>query len=191
MKDFAVRKIVSLGHYFEKDTSLWSCREREILKQIDSKRNRLEKVVIMSTDDLKVEKAEKGGQDGISEPPVKELSESIPSHIMELLAKGEPKGLSTGEVRLLCSFRSSVFFLCFLHKTYSPFFSFFVSKQYEEALARYGYNEVKMDEQPWYLVLLSKYLGIVPLFIMITAALSAAIVSNCNNTEYVPRATQV
>ena len=50
----------------------------------------------------------------------------------------------------------------------------------QEALEKYGYNEVIVEEQPIILQILSRYLGIVPLFIATTAVLSAAIFSDCS-----------
>mmetsp|Transcript_17491 Transcript_17491/g.29674 ORF Transcript_17491/g.29674 Transcript_17491/m.29674 type:complete len:99 (+) Transcript_17491:88-384(+) len=55
------------------------------------------------------------------------------------------------------------------------------SKQVEEARAEYGFNEVAVKEPPLLLQILSRYLGIVPLFMTTTAVLSAAIFSNCAN----------
>ncbi|CAB9501796.1 Plasma membrane ATPase 2 (Fragment) [Seminavis robusta] len=49
----------------------------------------------------------------------------------------------------------------------------------QESLAKHGFNEVVINEQPIILQILSRYLGIVPLFITTTAVLSAAIWSDC------------
>lgn len=57
------------------------------------------------------------------------------------------------------------------------------TKEYEQSLAQHGYNEVVTKEPLVILQLLSRYLGIVPLFIMTTAALSAAIESDCTEGE--------
>jgi hypothetical protein len=55
-----------------------------------------------------------------------------------------------------------------------------------QALAKHGYNEVVIKEQPIILQILSRYLGIVPLFMTTTAVLSAAIFSDCSDDpEYV------
>lgn len=53
--------------------------------------------------------------------------------------------------------------------------------EHEASLAKFGYNEVVVKEAPIYLQILSRYLGIVPLFVTLTAVLSAAIVSNCSD----------
>ena len=53
--------------------------------------------------------------------------------------------------------------------------------QYEAALATFGYNEVVVKEAPILLQILSRYLGIVPLFVTLTAVLSVAIFSTCND----------
>ena len=53
------------------------------------------------------------------------------------------------------------------------------SKEVHEARIEHGFNEVTVEEQPLLLQILSRYLGIVPLFMTTTAVLSAAIVSNC------------
>jgi len=80
-----------------------------------------------------------------------EKSASSSAIASQLLAEGEPHGLST--------------------------------KTYEATLAQHGYNEVIVKEQPVYLQILSRYLGIVPLFIPTTAVLSAAIESGCNQDD--------
>jgi hypothetical protein len=49
----------------------------------------------------------------------------------------------------------------------------------EASLAKFGYNEVVVKETPIILQILSRYLGIVPLFVTLTAVLSAAIFSKC------------
>ena len=49
----------------------------------------------------------------------------------------------------------------------------------EAARGKYGFNEVVVEEQPLVLQILSRYLGIVPLFMTTTAVLSAAIFSDC------------
>ncbi len=49
----------------------------------------------------------------------------------------------------------------------------------EASLAKFGYNEVVVKETPIILQILSRYLGIVPLFVTLTAVLSAAIFSSC------------
>ena len=49
----------------------------------------------------------------------------------------------------------------------------------QDSLDKHGYNEVLVKEQPVILQILSRYLGIVPLFIATTAVLSAAIFSDC------------
>jgi hypothetical protein len=51
--------------------------------------------------------------------------------------------------------------------------------QAEASLAKFGYNEVVVKEAPILLQILSRYLGIVPLFVTSTAVLSVAIISNC------------
>jgi hypothetical protein len=53
--------------------------------------------------------------------------------------------------------------------------------EHEAALAKFGYNEVVIKEAPILLQILSRYLGIVPLFVTLTAVLSVAIFSNCND----------
>ena len=53
------------------------------------------------------------------------------------------------------------------------------AKEAEDSLAEHGFNEVVVKEQPILLQILSRYLGIVPLFIATTAVLSAAIFSDC------------
>ena len=100
------------------------------------------------------EGAERG--DGSSSVAVVEVSKrssgGVSSSVAsQLLAEGEPVGLST--------------------------------KEYEAALAKHGYNEVIVKEQPVYLQILSRYLGIVPLFITTTAVLSAAIESGCSDQD--------
>lgn len=56
----------------------------------------------------------------------------------------------------------------------------------DAARQKYGFNEVVVKEQPVYLQILSRYLGIVPLFMLTTAILSAAIFTDCTeNPEYV------
>ena len=49
----------------------------------------------------------------------------------------------------------------------------------EKALAKHGHNEVVVKESPILLQILSRYLGMVPLFVTLTAVLSAAIFSKC------------
>ena len=51
--------------------------------------------------------------------------------------------------------------------------------EYETELTKHGYNEVKTKEPSIFVQLLSRYVGIVPLFIATTATLSAAIDSEC------------
>jgi hypothetical protein len=51
----------------------------------------------------------------------------------------------------------------------------------EASLAKFGYNEVVIKEAPIILQILSRYLGIVPLFVTLTAVLSAAILSTCTD----------
>lgn len=53
------------------------------------------------------------------------------------------------------------------------------SEQYISALEKHGYNEVIVKEQPVWWQLVSRYLGIVPLFIATAAVLSAAIETTC------------
>jgi len=53
------------------------------------------------------------------------------------------------------------------------------SKEYVAALEEYGYNEVVVEEEPIWMQILSRYLGVVPLFIITTAVLSAAIETTC------------
>jgi hypothetical protein len=55
------------------------------------------------------------------------------------------------------------------------------SQEHEASLAKFGYNEVVVKEAPIYLQILSRYLGIVPLFVTLTAVLSVAIVSRCSD----------
>jgi hypothetical protein len=50
-----------------------------------------------------------------------------------------------------------------------------------DALAKHGYNEVVVKEQPVILQIMSRYLGIVPLFMTTTAVLSAAVFSECSD----------
>jgi hypothetical protein len=54
-------------------------------------------------------------------------------------------------------------------------------EQAEASLAKFGYNEVVVKEAPILLQILSRYLGIVPLFVTLTAVLSVAIFSNCTD----------
>jgi len=51
----------------------------------------------------------------------------------------------------------------------------------QKSLEEHGYNEVVVKEQPVLLQILSRYLGIVPLFMTTTAVLSAAIFSTCDD----------
>jgi len=53
------------------------------------------------------------------------------------------------------------------------------SKAYDEALAEHGYNEVIVKEKPVWLQFLSRYFGIVPLFITVAAVVSAAVETQC------------
>jgi hypothetical protein len=53
--------------------------------------------------------------------------------------------------------------------------------EHEASLAKFGYNEVVVKEAPILLQILSRYLGIVPLFVTLTAVLSVAIFSNCTD----------
>jgi hypothetical protein len=65
------------------------------------------------------------------------------------------------------------------------------SDEAAQALATHGYNEVVIKEQPIILQILSRYLGIVPLFMTTTAVLSAAIFSDCSDDpKYVRNAMQ-
>ena len=57
------------------------------------------------------------------------------------------------------------------------------TKEYNEALELHGYNEVKVKDDPLWWQLVSRYLGIVPLFITTTAALSAAIETECADED--------
>jgi magnesium-transporting ATPase (P-type) len=57
------------------------------------------------------------------------------------------------------------------------------TKEYEAAIEEHGFNEVVVKEPPIWLQILSKFLGIVPLFITLTAVLSAAIESTCLDPE--------
>jgi hypothetical protein len=54
-------------------------------------------------------------------------------------------------------------------------------KEAAAALEKHGYNEVVVKERPVILQILSRYLGIVPLFMATTAVLSAAIFSDCSD----------
>ena len=53
-------------------------------------------------------------------------------------------------------------------------------KEAADAFAKFGPNEVVVKEQPIILQILSRYLGIVPLFMTTAAVLSAAIFSGCS-----------
>ena len=51
------------------------------------------------------------------------------------------------------------------------------SEEVEELALRWGKNDVVVEEDPWWLKLGSKYLGSVPLIMLLVALLSASIVN--------------
>lgn len=60
------------------------------------------------------------------------------------------------------------------------------SAQAEEALAKYGFNEVERKEPWWGWKVVARYLGIVPLVMLVAAVLSVSVETTCEEEEAIP-----